>query len=447
MRALAVGEKYPVSDAARSAMQAHQKSRERMSKWDDSVHANHKREEEARKRREQERSELQQLIDKEDDLRQRNITNSLLLRANDLIVEDEHRNRGLRVAHMYSEVLAQRDLQTQIKQSMRLLEARETRESDAKSAKGNSQARDADNMSLQSEDIRRATHRAEIIKQLSEMIQRKQDEFRRSMEDGRLMRDALRVQREEDATREVLKRNQMLLKRSEFVATIERLKAEKNALIEKDKLVDAQVVVEEARRRELSERIRCREEQMRVEARAKRDSVIARQSELLSQLHQAEDARHAEQVAAIEAKLESEEVAKRNKRMKNLKELQECRERQIEIQRAERARELEEALDVAEFQRQLGQALEKQAANESRRIRESNVNLVAEYRRAIDEKRAATVQAIDEKLNIAKLAASVERERDDAYFKKAQSMIEKLEADGRNIVPVVKEVRRNQESA
>ncbi|CAD7941245.1 unnamed protein product [Amoebophrya sp. A25] len=429
-------------EGKKRAVELQGKSKAKASTWTNTLEGSRKANLAARQARlDKEEAARQKLDDQEAEIQLEN-RKRIIARANRLLYDESDRIKSFHSKMQYSDTLAEREAQIQLKDELdRLEQIREERflEMDKHNYRKMLERELREKVEYD-DKLGKAT--AVQKQQLLEAKQKRLVILEEDIMEGEL----LRKKAAEDAEQE---RKNILKRRAEAtLAMVETQKA--NAYLKSCRDEDAKR--KDREQRKINEYAAEKEKQLAArKARLKEISenkmmvqqrLIERQAAVLRAAANAEDAR-------VESEMLQKQLADEKKRLEKEARLQKMQDdvdksRQYQIKRKvlQRQTEKKEEIEMSEFWSQWCKHLENEEKQESDLRFQATKNLQREHLKQIEQKKKRDTHEKEvEKLVVEKARQAIELDSLE-YYKYAEAMIREYAEDGKNVIPLIKELKQ-----
>lgn len=428
-------------DGGRSALELHEKSKARAATWSNTLEGSRRKKQEDRKRAlELEELERQKVDQKEAAIAMEK-RRGAIERANKILYEESDRMKTFHSKMMLCDVLAEREAQVALKEELGKLEGiREERYLEMEKASYRNmlerELREKDNLG------KAAKMAADMQKtQLKEATEKRL----RGIEDDILEGEMLRQKAGEDLRAERLaekKRRQQavqaLAETQKANAYLKQLRAEDELREQREEEKIREYAMKKERVLELRKK---REEEVFTAKQAHKQQMIDRQVAKLAAMKSNEDERLERQVLEKEMKDEMNRLEGEERRRKWLEDIDTSRRMQVERKRAQTDREKAEENELSCFWKEWCGRLDELDEQETTQRRLAAKKLAQEQltqkevrkRREEEDKRREQTVAV---------SAQAALEADTLEFHQyAETQIKQYATEGKNIIPLIKELR------
>mmetsp|Transcript_35531 Transcript_35531/g.75780 ORF Transcript_35531/g.75780 Transcript_35531/m.75780 type:complete len:483 (+) Transcript_35531:83-1531(+) len=438
-----IGDKtqVPLDPSRARAKELHEKSKARAKTWDNTLEGGRrKKAAEVQARLDAEEKERQQ-IDAEEAQIQLDQRKATIERANKLLHDESDRMKSFHAKLMMCDVLAEREAQVSLKGEMGKLE----------------QIREDRFLEMEKQNYRRMLEREmkeketreELSKitakaQKQQLAEYKEKRFR-EVEDQMLEGELLRRKAVEDLENE----QGAATKRRETAVRALQETQKANVYLKQIKAEDAlrqqreeEKIQEYAVRKEKMLQLRkAKEEEVFNQKQAGRNAMIEAQAKRLAEMSNEEDTRVERQVAEKHASDEAKRLAKEEAKRKWEDDIQQSRAAQIHRKQMQRERERAEDVATAKFLGEWCKVLDKQEKDEHEAKRTAAKKLSQEHKKQVEIARQRFEQGKQQEEHIA-IHARKAIEADTLEFHAyAESAIRDYAAEGKNVIPLIKELR------
>jgi hypothetical protein len=430
-----------VGDGGKAALELHEKSKNRAKAWTNTLEGSRRKKQEDKKRAlELEELERQKVDQKEEAIAMDKRRNAIE-RANKILYEESDRMKTFHSKMMLCDVLAEREAQVALKEELGKLEQiRDERYLEMEKASYRNmlerELREKDNLG------KAAKMAAEMQKsQLKEAT----DKHLRQIEDDILEGEMLRQKAAEDLRGERLAEKKRRQQAVQALAETQKANAYLKQLRAEDELREQreeEKIREYALRKErVLELRKKREEEVFQAKQAHKQRMIDKQVAQLAAMKSNEDERLERQVLEKEMKDEMMRLEGEERRRKWMEEIDTSRRMQVERKRAQTDREKAEEHELSSFWKEWCGRLDELDEQEKTQRRLAAKKLAQEQlmqkevrkRREEEEKRRESTVAV---------SAQSALEADTLEFHQyAEEQIKKYATEGKNIIPLIKELR------
>ena len=383
-----------------------------------------------------------QKLDEEERKYQNMRYNLTLQKAHDYYFNSKDIVKTFNTSMFLSDILHEREKQIEINKSRKLQKEKEEANW---VLKGKQQMVEAELKELEKKKLRKIKSEAEmnILKQQFNNVKYKR---LLEMQDNYIEGEMIKKQARMDILRE--RKNRELVKlaqikqNEEFVKLNEELKKEvekrKQKELEEDKKIEL-----EAKKKEKMENIKKQKEQEKFNEKLKRQQkLIDVQYENLKRIKEEQEKRVNKDIEIRMAREENEEKIKIEKRNKLLKDIEEQRLENLKRREENRMKQkMEEMNEIEEIRRKINEEREKEK-NEYLMRKKKVKDLHEHYRHQIEEKKKKALNDfIIEKRDGLQNREMINKEEEE-FFKFAEEKIKSYHEQGKNIVPMLLELKK-----
>ena len=383
-----------------------------------------------------------QKLDEEERKYQNMRYNLTLQKAHDYYFNSKDIVKTFNTSMFLSDILYEREKQIEINKSRKLQKEKEEANW---VLKGKQQMVEAELKELEKKKLRKIKSEAEmnILKQQFNNVKYKR---LLEMQDNYIEGEMIKKQARMDILRERKNREMVKLaqikQNEEFVKLNEELKKEvekrKQKEIEEDKKIEL-----EAKKKEKMENIKKQKEQEKFNEKLKRQQkLIDVQYENLKRIKEEQEKRVNKDIEIRMAREENEEKIKIEKRNKLLKDIEEQRLENLKRREENRMKQkMEEMNEIEEIRRKINEEREKEK-NEYLMRKKKVKDLHEHYRHQIEEKKKKALNDfIIEKRDGLQNREMINKEEEE-FFKFAEEKIKSYHEQGKNIVPMLLELKK-----
>jgi len=419
----------------------HEKSQARAKTWSNTLEGSRrKKAEEKRKKLEMEELERQK-VDAEEAKIQLDQRRATIDRANKLLYDESDRMKSFHSKMMMCDVLAEREAQVGLKEELKKLE----------------QIREDRFLEMEKQNYRKMLERemkeketkeelSKIVsvaqkEQLAEYKEKRFQEVEDQMLEGELLRrkalEDLEAERQAEA-----KRRDMAVKAQKETQKanvyLKQIKAEDmlRQQKEEEKIQDYAV-----RKEKMLMLRKQKEEEVFQQKQAARNAMIDAQAKRLAELQNNEDARVEGQVKAKEADDEKKRLEKLEMMQRWGEDIQRSRQAQIDRKKAARARDKAEDAETAKFLSEWCKVLDKQESEENHLKDQAARKLAQEHLKQAEIQRTKKNDERHADLSVAGHAKKVMEADTLEFHSYAEKCIRDYSAEGKNVIPLIKELR------
>ena len=383
-----------------------------------------------------------QKLDEEERKYQNMRYNLTLQKAHDYYFNSKDIVKTFNTSMFLSDILHEREKQIEINKSRKLQKEKEEANW---VLKGKQQMVEAELKELEKKKLRKIKSEAEmnILKQQFNNVK-----YKRLLEiqDNYIEGEMIKKQARMDILRERKNREMVKLaqikQNEEFVKLNEELKKEvekrKQKELEEDKKIEL-----EAKKKEKMENIKKQKEQEKFNEKLKRQQkLIDVQYENLKRIKEEQEKRVNKDIEIRMAREENEEKIKIEKRNKLLKDIEEQRLENLKRREENRMKQkMEEMNEIEEIRRKINEEREKEK-NEYLMRKKKVKDLHEHYRHQIEEKKKKALNDfIIEKRDGLQNREMINKEEEE-FFKFAEEKIKSYHEQGKNIVPMLLELKK-----
>ena len=383
-----------------------------------------------------------QKLDEEERKFQNMRYNLTLQKAHDYYFNSKDIVKTFNTSMFLSDILHEREKQIEINKSRKLQKEKEEANW---VLKGKQQMVEAELKELEKKKLRKIKSEAEmnILKQQFNNVKYKR---LLEMQDNYIEGEMIKKQARMDILRERKNREMVKLaqikQNEEFVKLNEELKKEvekrKQKELEEDKKIEL-----EAKKKEKMENIKKQKEQEKFNEKLKRQQkLIDVQYENLKRIKEEQEKRVNKDIEIRMAREENEEKIKIEKRNKLLKDIEEQRLENLKRREENRMKQkMEEMNEIEEIRRKINEEREKEK-NEYLMRKKKVKDLHEHYRHQIEEKKKKALNDfIIEKRDGLQNREMINKEEEE-FFKFAEEKIKSYHEQGKNIVPMLLELKK-----
>ena len=383
-----------------------------------------------------------QKLDEEERKYQNMRYNLTLQKAHDYYFNSKDIVKTFNTSMFLSDILHEREKQIEINKSRKLQKEKEEANW---VLKGKQQMVEAELKELEKKKLRKIKSEAEmnILKQQFNNVKYKR---LLEMQDNYIEGEMIKKQARMDILRERKNREMVKLaqikQNEEFVKLNEELKKEvekrKQKELEEDKKIEL-----EAKKKEKMENIKKQKEQEKFNEKLKRQQkLIDVQYENLKRIKEEQEKRVNKDIEIRMAREENEEKIKIEKRNKLLKDIEEQRLENLKRREENRMKQkMEEVNEIEEIRRKINEEREKEK-NEYLMRKKKVKDLHEHYRHQIEEKKKKALNDfIIEKRDGLQNREMINKEEEE-FFKFAEEKIKSYHEQGKNIVPMLLELKK-----
>lgn len=431
----------PAASRGAKAKELHDISVARAKTWTNTLEGSRRKKAEE-KRRTLELQEIErQRIDAEEAKIQLDQRKATIDRANKLLHDDSDRMKSFHSKMMMCDVLAEREAQVGLKGELKKLE----------------QIREDRFLEMEKQNYRRMLEREvkekETKEELSKMAAKAQKqqlaEYKekrfREIEDQMLEGELLRRKAIEDLDgerfAEVKRRDQAVKAMQETEKANEYLKQIKAEDMLRQQREQEKIQEYAVRKEKMIQLRKAKEDEVFQQKQNAKNAMIEAQSKRLMELQQNEDEMVERQVAEKEASDEARRVAKMEAKAKWEEDIMKSRTAQIARKKAQRDRDRTEDQETAAFLSDWCKVLDKQEQEETEAKRKAAVKLAAEHKKQVEIQRTKTLGAKKQEEHVAIHARKAIEQDTVDFHQYAESAIRDYATEGKNVIPLIKELR------
>ena len=417
-------------------------SQERLSHWKDAIQNSYQLKLEKDKNDFLKKEQLRQKIDEEERKYQNMRYNLNLQKVKDYYFNSKDLVKSFNSSMFYSDTLKERDKQIELNKSIKL---QKEKEEENWLQKEKEKMIQLEMKELENKKLRRNKSEAEmniIRKQFEEAKFKKLLEIQDNYIEGEIIKnEAKRALMDEQKRKEMVKLAK-IKKNEEFIKLNEEVKKS----IEKRKMKemeDDRLIEMHAKYKEELESLKKRKEQEKFEEKQrKQQQLIDIQFENLKRIKEEQEKKVNKDVAIKMAKDDNEEKAKMEKRNKILKEIEDHRLDTIKRKEEQKLKEkIEEMNEIEEIRKKIMQEREKEK-NEYLNKRKKVKDLHEYYKKQVEEKKKiAFNDFVFERKSGLYNKELINREEDE-FLKYAEESIKKYQEQGKNIMPMLLELKK-----
>jgi hypothetical protein len=385
---------------------------------------------------------FRQKIDEEERKYQNMRYNLTLQKAHDYYFNGKDIVKTFNTSLFLSDILQEREKQMEINRSKRLQKEKE----EANWVLiGKQQMVEAEMKELEKKKLRKIKSEAEmniIREQFNNVKYKRLLEIQDNYIEGEIIKkqakmDILRERKNKEMVRLAqIKQNEEFVKRNEELKKLAEKRKQKE--IEEDKKIEL-----EAQKKEKMENLRRQKEQEKFNEKLKRQQkLIDVQYENLKRIKEEQEKRVNKDIEIRMAREENEEKIKIEKRNKLLKDIEEQRLENLKRREENRMKQkMEEMNEIEEIRRKINEEREKEK-NEYLMRKKKVKDLHEYYRHQIEEKKKKALNDfIIEKRDGLQNREMINKEEEE-FFKFAEEKIKNYHEQGKNIVPMLLELKK-----
>ena len=388
------------------------------------------------------RETYRQKLDEEERKFQNMRYNLSLQKAHDYYFNSKDVVKSFNTSLFYSDVLKERERQIEINESRR---KQKEKEEESWILKGKEQMIEAELKELEKKKLRKNKSEAEmniIRQQFNNVKYKRLLELQDNYIEGELIKKQAKIDvLRERKNKEMIKLAQ-IKKNEEFVKLNEELKKEAEKKRQKELEEDKKIEME-AKKQEKMENLKRQKEQEKFEEKLRRQQkLIDIQFENLKRIKEEQENRINKDVEMKMVREENEAKLKIEKRNKLLKDIEEQRLANIKRREENKAKQrMEELNEIEEIRKKINEEREKEK-NEYLMRRQKVKDLHEHYRQQIEEKKkAAFNDFVLEKKDGLQNRDMINKEEEE-FFKFAEEKIKNYHDQGKNIIPMLLELKK-----
>lgn len=365
--------------------------------------------------------------------------------ANELIFLQDDRIKALHSAMMKSDALADLQLQVDFRKRKAALEELREAKIEGKRLQLDAEAKRKEEARIEAIERARKAQIAQLDQQTSDFQARYIERAKQDHLEG----EVIKFRANEALLQEQLARTETLrIKKAEITAmTVENQKqAEVKRLLKEQEEAETRQAQREAA--EIEERLRRRSEatkQIRDEKQKKRDEIVAQRTKELEEIRATQKEKLEREVKTFQTKSEEEtkRIAADLKRRENEVYAHRRRAASQRVQAAQAV--VTENAAFQKFWKEKNVALATREASEEAERRRLAAN-VAEFNKKLEEARLAEIRTgIESTFNEGELIRGVWETKDAKYRSYAEKALSEWEAGGKNVLPVLLELKKRKE--
>lgn len=421
------------------ALQA--KSQARVDTWTNTLAGSRRKKQQMRLER-LEREELErQKIDEQEAAIQLELRKAVINKANHQVFNEADRIKTFQSQMMYSDVIAEREAQMELKDELAKLELIREEKYKEMDRANYQKALDREIREKNEKDERQRVQNKAQQQQREFKLKRADDEKARNEQEGMLIRmkarDDLEMEKKLEENRKKLEK-QTFMSSLKIVEYNKQLKEAERIRFEKEE----EKIKDYAERKQLAlEKRKAREAKLKKDRLDQQQKLIDKQARLLGELQNKDEERVANQVADKEAKDLAKLQAKEAYKARMEEEERVSRKEQIDKKRLDRMKDIDEQLEIAaHWQEQCKRMAQEDEEDQEMRFQERK-ELQRDHIKMAELKRrkAKEQKRIDDKIT-AQAKASMEQEALD-FHHYAEGIIREYAEDGKNIIPIVRNLK------
>jgi len=428
-------------DSKMRAKALQEKSKARAKTWNNTVEGSRRKQAEDRKRAFEMEELERQARDEAESQIELDKRKATIERANKLLRDESDRMKSFHSKLMLCDVLAEREAQVSVKGELGKLE----------------QIREDRFLEMEKQNYRRMLEREmkeketreELSKmaakaqkqQLAEYKEKKFREIEDQMLEGELLRRKAVEDLDAERGAEQKRRNAAIVALQETQKAneyLKQIKAEDDLRQQREE----EKIQEYALRKEKMLQLRkAKEEEVFNQKQAARNAMIDAQARRLMEMQNEEDERVEKQVAAKEASDEAKRLAKEEARRRWENDINKSRSAQIQRKKSQRQRDKAEDAATAKFLGEWCKVLDRQEREEVEARRTAAQKLASEHKKQVELARRRGEQAKKQEEHVAIHARRAIEADTKEFHEYAESAIRDYAAEGKNVIPLIKELR------
>ena len=421
----------------------HQTSMQRVASWGNTLQSNHEAHLQERTRRLVDQEIAQQKADLEEQVHQLEARNELIKSANAKILNGSDRMRSFSKAMMLSDVLAEREHQIQIKQKLHELERVRDVKYEEMMKHNYRNLVDRERQRREEEHHKRKLAHEVQVEQLEEQKARFLNERRQlSLEGERIRENDRRVEAEMKEQRQ-MRRQQEIEAHKETLSGQKYLKELKEKLAKEMCLEDRALTEMTRKKEEMDEKRQSRMTEIFQQKQKIRNQMIETQAAKLTAMSDADEQRVSQQVRDLEEAQDMEIAERARRQMQWKNELSEHRKKQAAEKRERETQRMEEERIAARIAQQVALELkldeQKELQNRKAAAKEHQRELLTQIslkQRSVDDE---SKRERDHRLQAGQICSSESTEIE----KNMDRIIEAYATEGRNVIPLLKALKRS----
>ena len=417
-------------------------SQEKIAKWKNTIQNENNLRLEREKNEFIKKERLRQKIDEEERKYQNMRYNLSLQKARDYLFNSKDLVKSFNSSMLYSDTLKERDKQIELNKSIKM---RKEKDEQDWIKKEKEQMLAYDMKELEKKKLRRNKSEAEmniIRNQFNEVKFKRLQEMQDNYIEGEIIkREARNALLEEQKKKEAIKlarikQNEEFVKRNEELKKY--LEKKKQKELEDDKLIEMH-----AKYKEDLENLKKRKEKEKFEEKQKRQQkLIDVQFENLKRIKEEQEKKENKDVEIKMRKDENEEKMKIEKRNKILKEMEEQRLENIKRKEENKIKEkIEEMKEIEEIRKKINEEREKEK-NEYLMKRKKVKDLHECYKKQVEDKKKMAFNDFVFERQAGLYNKEMMNKEEDEFLQYAQENIKKYRDQGKNIVPMLLELKK-----
>ncbi|KAF4697153.1 hypothetical protein FOZ60_011825 [Perkinsus olseni] len=444
IRKLAIGQTdsdQAIAAKHEKALAMHEKSKVRAANWSNTLEGSRKKKEDDRRERIEREERERQKIDVQEARFQLEERRKAIERANKILKEQTDRIKSFHSAMMYSDVLAEREAQVRLKEELAKLEhLRDQRFEDV--AKFNYQRMLERELKEKSEYESKAQETAKVQQaQLAEWKEARLAEIRDEMMEGEILRKKAAEDLQAERRAEEARRNvaiQALVETQKANAYLKEIKAHEAERVSKEERKIEEYAAEKGRQFELRKK---REEEIFNKKQEMRMKMIEEQAARLAANQSNEEKRIERQVLEKEMADEAARVKKEEKMRKWMNDLEKSRNSQMEKRRKAKEAEQEMGRRMAAYSEEMFKKLNEDEREDQASRRRAAQYIAIEQKRQVAEKKRRARKESEIEATVVDRAKTVTQAEALAFHSYAQERIQEYADEGKNVIPLIKELR------
>ena len=417
-------------------------SQEKIAKWKNSLQNENNLRLEREKNEFIKKERLRQKIDEEERKYQNMRYNLSMQKAREYLFNSKDLVKSFNSSMLYSDTLKERDKQIELNRSIKM---RKEKDEQDWIKKEKEQMLAYDMKELEKKKLRRNKSEAEmniIRNQFNEVKYKRLQEMQDNYIEGEIIkREARNALLEEQKKKEMIKlarikQNEEFVKRNEELKKYLEIKKQKE--LEDDKLIEMH-----AKYKEDLDNLKKRKEKEKFEEKQKRQQkLIDVQFENLKRIKEEQERKENKDVEIKMNKDENEEKMKIEKRNKILKEMEEQRLENIKRKEENKIKEkIEEMKEIEEIRKKINEEREKEK-NEYLMKRKKVKDLHEYYKKQVEDKKKLAFNDFVFERQTGLYNKEMMNKEEDEFLQFAQENIKKYREQGKNIVPMLLELKK-----
>ena len=417
-------------------------SQERLSRWKNTIQNALQLKLEQQKNDFIKKEIYRQKLDEEERKYQNMRYNLNLSRAKEYYFNNKDLVKSFNSSLKYSDALKERDKQIELNKSIKLQKEKEEQNWINKEKE---KLIELDMKELERKKLRRNKSEAEmniIKKQFEEAKFKRLLEMQDNYVEGEIIKKEARLALLNEQKKKEMLKLEKIKKNEEFIKLNEEVK--KNIEKRKQKeLEDDKLIEMHAKFKEELDNLKKRKEQEKFEEKKKKqEKLIQIQFENLKRIKEEQEKKENKDIEIKMIKDDNEEKMKIEKRNKILKEIEEHRldtiRRKEEIKLKEK---IEEMKDIEEIRKKIIEEREKEK-NEYLNKRKKIKDLHEYYKKVADEKKKIAFNDFVFERNAGLYNKEMINKEEDEFLKYAEESIKKYQEEGKNIIPMLLELKK-----